>query len=149
MLPMASLPLPSRLLWPRFRWSSRAKSPATIAARSSYRACRWAQMMQFHVVVPFSLASSTIDLKHDIKDTLHGIENKSYGAQHRSRHSPDRRLSSKLRILVRLFAWTLAFLTLKLSFSCLLYFMSEKIFCRHSGGGRYRHHSPDARDRYR
>ena len=61
-------------------------------------------MMQFHVVVPFSLASSTIDLKHDIKDTLHGIENKSYGAQHRSRHSPDRRLSSKLRILIRLFA---------------------------------------------
>ena len=23
------------------------------------------------------------------------------------------------------------------------------IICRHSGGGRYRHHSPDARDRYR
>merc|ERR1719445_2950711 len=45
-----------------------------------------------------------------LQDTLHGIENKSYGAQHRSRHSPDR---------------------------------------RHSGGGRYRHHSPDARDRYR
>ena len=45
-----------------------------------------------------------------LQDTLHGIENKSYGARHSSgRHSPDR---------------------------------------RHSGGGRYRHHSPE-RERYR
>ena len=27
--------------------------------------------------------------------------------------------------------------------------LNENILCRHSGGGRYRHHSPDARDRYR
>ena len=54
-----------------------------------------------HLIV---MARPTHDLKHDIKDTLHGIENKSYGAQHRSRHSPDRRLSLKLRIVIRLFA---------------------------------------------
>ena len=34
---------------------------------------------------------STLWSWNPFQDTLHGIENKSYGAQHRSRHSPDRR----------------------------------------------------------
>ena len=51
------------------------------------------------------------DPLNTFQDTLHGIENKSYGAQHRSRHSPDRRFDKnsnicRFRIIIHPFAGT-------------------------------------------